>query len=456
MVSRWSVGAFLVVGMACGAGCSWQPNISEQSIHDLPGVYYIGAEEWFESRTKGQPHGIGWVQLPYPGQHQPYVSGIDPFVKGFVRPEVCGECHAEIHESILKTAHFRTAEEATKDTVLGSFAPGKNELKTRDPNLRFKMVADRRGLFQRLSVRRDSQHYTLEVRMDISTGSGNHGQSYLYWHGDELYELPVSYFSERNRWVNSPGLYADGTADFARAIGDRCLDCHATFFAVAPNTFNRYDRTNYILGVTCVRCHGPGWAHVQYHRHHPDDSQARYIVHPAQLSLQRANEVCAQCHSGAGQLHQPAFTYHPGEPLEKYIRLDFSDADSENDDPHAANQLARLMKSRCFKESDNLTCFKCHDPHTNERGDMALFARRCAQCHETGDCRLSAELGSELDTRCIVCHMPSRRDAQGVMETPEGDLLPLLRDHYIEAKPAATQQIVEELRAELLKRKRKQ
>lgn len=446
-------GALLAALLA--ASCSPKPSPApvaseKNSLLQLPDVvHFVAGDEWFMRRVQGAPEGTGWVQLPEPVKNRPYVSGIDPFVKGFVRPEVCGECHADIHDSFRHTAHYRTAAEATEEVVLGSFAAGQNELKTRDADLWFTMLNDDDQLRQRVTLRRSGELYTLNVPMDICTGSGNHGQTFLYWHGDELYEMPVSYFTELDRWVNSPGLYSDGTADFGRPIGDRCLDCHATYFAIAPGSKVRFDRNNYILGVTCVRCHGAGWAHVQYHQHHEDEPEARYIVNPAQLSVERANEICAQCHSGQGKLLKPAFTYQPGQPLAEHITLDFSGDNPDNDDPHAANQLARLMKSPCFAESGTLTCFNCHNPHAHERGDLALHSRRCAQCHETGDCGLSHELGAALQTRCVLCHMASRRDAEGIIETPNGVVLPLLRDHYIQARPAATKEIVEQLRAEL-------
>jgi len=44
-----------------------------------------------------------------------------------------------------------------------------------------------------------------DERIDVVIGSGVRGQSYLYWHGDQLYELPVSYWSDGGRWINSPG-----------------------------------------------------------------------------------------------------------------------------------------------------------------------------------------------------------------------------------------------------------
>jgi hypothetical protein len=180
---------------------------------------------------------------------------------------------------------------------------------------------------------------------------------------------------------------------------------------------------------------------VQYHRTHPQDAAARYIVHPGKLPRERASEVCAVCHSGAGRLLAEPFSYQPGEPLENYLLLSASADDPRNADPHAANQLDRLKQSRCYQASDSLTCATCHDPHRVERGNLKLFADRCRQCHPAGDCRLTAELGDRIDDRCVECHMPSRRDVEGVMQTTEGDLLPLLRDHFIKAWPEAVEQV---------------
>jgi hypothetical protein len=372
-------------------------------------------------------------------------SNLDPALLGFVRAEVCGECHREHYESQKATAHFRTSSEATLDTVLGKFNAQAGRLPTRDPHLHFEMISGQDGLYQRVVVEKDGKTFQHAARFDIVTGSGNHGQTYLYWHGDTLLQLPISFFSELGGWINSPGQFRDGTADFARPIGQRCLDCHATFFAADPNAAARFDRHNYVLGVTCVRCHGHGWAHVQYHRTHPDDTSARYIVHPGNLPRDRANEVCAQCHSGVGQSVQPAFTYQPGEPLSDYIRLSNRADDARNDDPHAANQLARLMKSRCFQGSENLTCASCHDPHREERGDLKLFTQRCAKCHESSDCKLQPSHPQVVAEHCVECHMPSRRDVEGVMQTPEGELLPSLRDHYIKVWPEVAEQVLSKI-----------
>jgi hypothetical protein len=419
----------------------WGAPGRERSVTELRSVYYSAPEEYADFVKNRAPSGTGWVHLPRPRADAPYRSADEPALRGFVKPEVCGECHADKYQGHLGTAHFRTSLPASPDTVMGSFSGAAASLATRDPTLRFEMREDGSNLTQCVVVREGGEEYVHERPLDIVIGSGNHGQTYLYWQGDELFQLPISYFSESGGWVNSPGLYRDGTADFARGISRRCLDCHATYFAPAPGEVARYDRENFILGVTCVRCHGHGWAHVQYHRTHPDEKMARYIVHPGKLPRDRANEVCAQCHSGGGQLLGAAFSYQPGEPLDQYMRLDAGIEDPRNDDPHAANQLDRLKKSRCYEASDSLTCATCHDPHQAERGKLQVFAQRCGKCHQSGDCGLAAELGKRIDDHCIECHMPSRRDAEGVMQTTEGDLLPLLRDHFIKVWPETSQQV---------------
>src|SRR6185503_20539489 len=115
------------------------------------------------------------------------------------------------------------------------FSPGANLLRTVDTNLIFEMGATNGGFFQK-AVRQVSPttvgHRT--ERFDIVLGSGRKGQTYAFWKEDQLFQLPVSYWTELGEWVNSPG-YPDGSAIFTRPITPRCLECHATSFeSLAP------------------------------------------------------------------------------------------------------------------------------------------------------------------------------------------------------------------------------
>jgi hypothetical protein len=436
--------AILVIVVSAGVGTFWWYWTNNDAVPQ--NVRFSTVDDWKLFYETKQSKETGWIHIPLASEKDHFKSSEDSFSKGWVKPDVCGECHNEIWRRFQSTAHFLTSSEPSRETVLGPIGEQSFVMKTRDPRLAFELSRHDGRFLQTVNFRDGKAKFAHSEAIDMVTGSGNHGQTYLFWKGDALYQLPISYFTESDSWVNSPGLYTDGTADFGRPIGDRCLDCHLTYIAAMPDSFHRYDRSSAILGVTCVRCHGSGWAHVQYHRTHPE-SDARYITNPTRLERDRTNEVCAQCHSGVGRLQRPAFSYQPGEPLATYLHLEHSDQDVTNDDPHAANQLARLRRSRCYEQSDSMTCVTCHDPHQHERGDTKLFSSRCLQCHETKSCGMHQELGERIQDSCIKCHMAAKRDATGRMETREGELLPKLRDHYIRIWPELSKSISESLRS---------
>ncbi len=425
------------------------PTASEYSVRplaELSTVRQIAPDEWIGIVTSGENSEAGTVLLPRRASGPGFESGILPASRGFLTPDVCGKCHQENYTGFLLTSHARTSMEPRTDTIPGSFEPGRNTLKTRDPHLWFTMTKDQAGFYQELTVEKDLVRYEYRRSIDLVIGSGNHGQGYLSWEGDHLYQMHVSYLKEMDQWVNSPGLYIDGTADFARPVPGRCLDCHATWFAEDVKSINRFDRSNYVLGVTCVRCHGPGHEHTAYHLEFPDADVGKQIVNPARLSRERINELCAQCHS-SGEPLAPAFAYRPGEPLSAYLELDLSADDSGNEDPHSANQLARLMKSECYRQTETLTCITCHNPHRNQRGDTAGYSKGCHQCHAPESCTERSVTGSAIDDRCVECHMPSRRDAQVRIEMASGTVTALIRDHLIGNWPEASDHIRKKISA---------
>jgi hypothetical protein len=100
-------------------------------------------------------------------------------------------------------------------------------------------------------------------RIDIVFGSGRRGQTYLFWRGDQLLELPVSYWTELDDWINSPG-FPDGSPRFDKPVLPRCLECHSGRFEALPQSENSYDPGSLVLGIPCEKCHGPGREHVLF------------------------------------------------------------------------------------------------------------------------------------------------------------------------------------------------
>ena len=407
------------------------------SLEELARGFQLVANSDGESAMLVHPNSPCWIELPTP-QASTLVEPT-PHSYGFQGAEACMPCHKEYYRSFVETSHYQASQAASSASILGSFAEGENRLETNHPDLSFTMTQDSDGSFyQNVHLR----SLTRRVRFGIVTGSGNLAQTYLFWDGEGLFQMHVSYYTKLNRWINSPG-YNDGTAWYTRETIPKCVECHMTYMEPIPETRNRFNRAEVIFGVTCERCHGPGSEHVAHHRQYPGDRKPLFIANPAKLSRQAMNDVCAQCHLGSAEPLQRPFSFRPGDKLDEFWKATI-EVGSPQGNVHSSNQLQRLKMSKCFTGSQ-MTCIDCHDPHRNERGNIALFSQRCIRCHPPEQCGTATRLGGDTSSNCIDCHMGMGYDNHIQMQTVETIHMPLLRDHNVRLLPEATQRFIERL-----------
>ncbi len=182
--------------------------------------------------------------------------------ESYVGDSKCLSCHSD-KQTYLQTAHHLTSSLPSQQSIEGSFSAGQNVLKTTNPDLSFRMDATASGFTEAAVIGTPPNAITHTERIDLVIGSGRKGHTYLYWKGDRLFELPVSYWTELNSWVDSPG-HRDDFPNFERPVPPRCLECHASYFVsiTSAGPSNLYKKTGFILGISCERCHGPGREHV--------------------------------------------------------------------------------------------------------------------------------------------------------------------------------------------------
>jgi hypothetical protein len=346
-----------------------------------------------------------------------------------VGDSTCLSCHAGM-ASYETTAHRLTTRHPTAATMEGHFESGKNVLRTTNPYLHFVMHADSTGFYETAVSGKAPDTTVRTERVAYVAGSGRKGQSYLYWSGDQLYQLPISYWRSLDTWINSPGPgYIDGRANFDRAIAPRCFECHATWIEARPAvaTINEYDSTGAILGITCERCHAAGKEHVTRERSPLRFVRAPAIVNPARLDRQGTMEACAQCHGGLGSPKVPSFSYVAGKRLDDYL---YRPPPGPNAivDVHG-NQAALLARSRCFQQSQ-MTCLTCHDVHRQER-DVAVLSGKCLTCHQLGSATLPPSHSREMVGRCVDCHMPLQKSNLIVSALGKEEEQVKVRSHWI-------------------------
>ncbi len=360
--------------------------------------------------------------------------GAEKKAPAYVGNAACAVCHAAEAQPFPATAHARTSSLPSEETIHGKFTAGANLLPTINPNLVFVLEAHDHGFFLTAHLKTSAtEEFNRSERIGVVVGSGRKGQSYLYWDGDQLFQLPVSYWTELDRWVNSPG-FTDGVADFDRPIVPRCLECHASSFVNRPPPENRYDPASLGLGISCEKCHGPGGEHVaRFRSTAPPTARAEFaIVSPAKLSRARQLDICALCHNGAAESLAPALSFVPGDDLSKFLAFKRPAAQAHVD-VHA-RQVPLLESSRCFRSSTTMTCSTCHDVHAAQR-DAASFAGRCLTCHQVESCQLFPKRGHAIDQGCIDCHMPLQATGKIVSEVDGSVIQPMVRNHRIAIYP---------------------
>ena len=346
----------------------------------------------------------------------------------YVGDATCASCHQEKVDTFHQTAHYLTSRLPNKESILGKFTPDANKPATSNPELYFRMDENKNGFFQ--TAVEGIPPYTTErtEQFGLVIGSGGKGQTYLFWKGDQLFQLPVSYWTELG-WVNSPG-YRDGIANFDRPIVPRCLECHATYFETIPPPPNHYSKTGFIVGITCEKCHGPGREHVRLRNSKTSELSGSAILNPARFARDRQMDLCAWCHAGQGTALAKTFSYLPGEPLDEYLELPQPDPSAQVD-VHGS-QVELLEKSRCF-QSSAMTCSTCHDVHIRQH-DAAAFSQRCLSCHKP-ETPMFPKLNHQAKSDCTDCHMPKQETSLIVFDWNGKKARPQVRSHWIKVYP---------------------
>ncbi len=232
------------------------------------------------------------------------------------------------------------------------------------------------------------------LSVDYFIGSGSAGRSFVHEKDGYLFELPVTWYAQRQLWDASPGYEKDIEIRLNRAVEPGCLLCHTSRVRPVLGTINRYGDPPFLEnGVGCERCHGPGSEHARA-------PLENHMVNPETLDPERRDAVCAQCHlSGEARIEKPGHRFaefQAGDRLSDFATYLVADVGpgKGRSDLKVTSHVERLAASACKRASgDKLWCGSCHEPHANANKTQAA----CLGCHE------AAHHKAEI---CASCHMP--------------------------------------------------
>jgi Tfp pilus assembly protein PilF len=362
----------------------------------------------------------------------------DPRVE-YVGRDACKNCHTENYDTYIHSEMGRSFKPATLTNSDADFDSAEPIF---DPKLNMFYLPFNRG--EELFIMEfriedgDTTHKRTE-RIDYIVGSGHHTNSHIMDVNGYLFQMPLTWYVQEQKWDRPPGFAGSGRR-FDRLIGDECISCHNGQPDFIPFSGNRYRHVPH--GIGCEKCHGPGKYHVDEMEAGRLVDTTRFIdysiVTPGRLPADLEFDVCQRCHlqGTAYTIEGSSFLdYRPGLKLGDMIKVFQPRYADSLDQFIMASHPDRMRMSECYQAAnlpesayEPMTCVTCHDPHVgiDSVATPDPYNVVCQSCHtpeRQNTCTENEEVRRASDDNCWSCHMP----VSGSKDIPHVTIT----DHYI-------------------------
>ncbi len=334
---------------------------------------------------------------------------------GYVGDQECSLCHIEIFNTFKQNGMGRSLYVPTAQNIIEDYQSN-TKIYDENNNLYYEAI-HKDGVFYQKEYRPENENtapHELIYKVDYIIGSGNHTRSYLRKENGFIYEMPMTWYSQKRKWDLSPS-YNLWNQRFSRPIIQECMNCHNSYTQYQDYSTNQFDDP-IPHGIGCERCHGPGLEHVKKRMYEETDLSASgsldsSIVNPAYLSASKQVDVCFQCHL-QGEMTvfkkgKQQTNFKPGMDITE-IKSIYIDSDQNPTNPSIASHGLRMLMSLCYINSQGkMYCTTCHDPHTSiDKTPVSNYSKACLSCHRA---ELLSNSNQEIDHRpaanCVSCHM---------------------------------------------------
>jgi len=271
--------------------------------------------------------------------------------------------------------------------------------------------------------------------IDFAIGAGSMDRSYVVKKYGRMWFAPVEVVTQDHAGgraaAPAPFLSMQPGSRLTQEITPECLACHTD--APPPRDWPLNVRpgaeTWEPTGISCGACHTHLDEHVAWRSAElvgEDPEGPDPTLDHGELGRTEQMSVCAACHlQGDARIELDANRMGPPEPGGDLLqtRAVFVAAEPTGD-VGFVSQTERLVLSRCYLESESMSCVTCHDPHLSLAGERERLRVRsaCESCHDA-----HALTEPAPDTDCVACHMQKTR----VFDVADVEI----HDHWIRSRP---------------------
>ncbi len=364
----------------------------------------------------------------------------------YVGMKTCATCHQDKHQTFIHTGMGLSFDSATRQKSSAVFGVS-HQVYDSFFDMHYYPFWNNEKLYikeYRLLGKDTTHQFTQEINYIV--GSGQHTNSHLMERNGYIYQAPITFYVQKQKWDLAPGFEGGNNSRFSRILNSECISCHNSMPKLEDNS--QYKFMSMGNGIDCERCHGPGELHVKQRLNGQGvDVQNEIdptIVNPRKLSWNRQIDLCQRCHlQGLNLLKEgKKFTdFKPGMKLSDIFEIYLPEYEGNQSQFDMANHSQRFQMSKCFTSTNNsdlkFTCISCHNPHVSVKiTGTEVYNTACDQCHVKKDCSTSTDQLIEAKYNCVSCHMPpsSSEDIPHVS----------VHDHYIR-KPKENQYDVDQM-----------
>ncbi len=356
----------------------------------------------------------------------------------YVGIHTCQACHPDVYNSFTQTGMGKSFEHASMKKSSGRF-DAHDVIYDKYLDYYYMPFWDKDSLhiMEFRLEGKDTVHKRIET-VSYIIGSGQHTNSHIMNRNGYLYQMPMTFYTQKGTWDFPPGFENGQNTRFSRQIGLECMSCHNAYPGFVEGSENKYNRIP--EGINCERCHGPGQVHVKEKSagHIVDIAKEidYTIVNPAKLPSNLQFDECMRCHlQGNAVLNEGKsfFDFRPSMKLSSVMNVFMPVFKGREDEFIMASHAERLKMSKCFLNTtakiesgeikatnalfpykDALTCVTCHNPHVSVKfTDKEVFNAACKNCHSSSQENLHPVICSEKEAvrkekldNCVGCHMP--------------------------------------------------
>ena len=369
----------------------------------------------------------------------------------YVGINTCKLCHQNIYDTYIKTGMGKSFDIATKAKSVGDYKHA--TIYDKNGDFYYKAFWEKDSLrFLEYRLKGNDTLFKRLETVNFIIGSGQHTNSHIQSVNGYLNQMPMTFYSQKQKWDLPPGFENGHNSRFSRKIGLECMSCHNNYPEFVLGSENKF--TAVPEGINCERCHGPGSIHVAERQTGTKIDTSKYIdysiVNPSKLSIDAQFDICQRCHLQGNTILKEGksfYDFKPGMKLSNYMTVFLPKYKNADDEFIMASHADRLKQSACFIKSleksklgstkslkpykDAITCITCHNPHVSvKETNTNIFNDACNKCHTTsGKSNLTCSDKTVIQNskfkiqNCVSCHMPK----SGSIDIPHVTV----HDHFI-------------------------